>query len=369
MSATPFALPLLPTSPEQASPWGNFGKFEHLANGALTRLDGMMVASSKPDLFWLTWLAKEAQSSNVIEGTVTTLDEVLGGNAGIVVPVSRRNDVKEVMNYHKAMRNGTSEIIEGRPLSLSLIKSLHAMLISVSRGEHKSPGAFRTAQVHIGIPGEPLENASYIPPAPILVQGLLENWLEFLSRDDLNPAVQAAVMHAQFEMIHPFLDGNGRMGRLLITLFLTHKRILTKPCFYMSSYLQSHREQYYKTLGNISKNNDWNPWIQFFLEGVIARCEDNIHLLQKMTTLYEEAKFVFPTTTKSSFAIPVLDYIFASPIFTIPDMQRKIPNASKQTIVLIVSKLQEAKIVEKISEGKGRLPAVYKFTSLLDLIS
>lgn len=369
MPYTPFSLPFLPTDFDQPLPWGSFGKYEYLAHGALTRLDGMMITSSKPDLFWLTWLMKEAQSSNVIEGTVTTFDEVLGENAGVVVPAERRDDVQEVMNYHTAMLDGTHEIIQGRPISLSLIKALHAILINGARGAQKTPGTFRNVQVHIGRPGEPIENASYIPPSPIYVQDLLENWLLFLSRDDINPAVQAAVMHAQFEMIHPFLDGNGRMGRLLITMFLTSKGVLRKPCFYMSSYLQSHREQYYKTLGTISKEGNWNPWIQFFLEGIIAHCEHNTRLLQEMIELYESSKSSFSSETNSAFAISLLDFVFESPIFTIPVIQRKHPNISKQTVVQIVSKLQSAKIIEKVSSGKGRRPAVYKFTALMNLLS
>lgn len=369
MARSPFQLPLLPTSPDQPSPWGSFGKYEHLANGALTRLDGMMVASAKPDLFWVTWLMKEAQSSNVIEGTVTTFDEVLGENAGVVVPAERRDDVKEVMNYHMAMQNGSFEIVNGRPLSLSLIKALHAMLMDGARGACKTPGEFRKVQVHIGRPGESIEKASYIPPDPVLVPELLENWLLFLSRDDINPAVQAAIMHAQFEMIHPFLDGNGRMGRLLITLFLTYKGVLVKPCFYMSSYLQSHRDQYYQTLGVISKDKNWDPWIQFFLEGVISHCENNARLLKGMTELYEASKSVFSSVTNSSYAISLLDYLFESPIFTIPDVQRRRPDMSKQVIVQMVAKLRDANIVAKIAVGKGRRPAVYRFTALMDLLS
>lgn len=369
MSVTPFPLPFLPTTPDQQLPWGSFGKYEHLAIGALTRLDGMMIASSKPDLFWLTWLMKEAQSSNVIEGTMTTFDEVLGENAGVVVPAERRNDIQEVMNYHTAMLNGSQEIVQGRPLSLSLIKALHAVLIQGARGAQKTPGAFRNVQVHIGRPGEPIEKASYIPPSPILVPDLLENWLMFLSRDDINPAIQTAVMHAQFEMIHPFLDGNGRMGRLLITLFLAHKQILRKPCFYMSSYLQSHRDRYYETLGIISSQGSWSPWIQFFLEGIIQHCENNTRLLQQMIELYESSKVSFSNATNSSFAISILDFVFAAPIFTIPGILKGDNNMSKQVVVQLVAKLQKAGIVQKISLGSGRKPAVYKFTDLMKLLA
>ncbi len=369
MPATHFSLPLLPVQSDQPLPWKFFGKNEHQALGTLARYDGMLLASSNAELFRNSWLMKEAQSSTMIEGTVTTLVEDFAENAGIALPVKRRDDVQDVLNYRAAMFDGSHEILQGRPISLSLIKTLHATLLNGARGKQKSPGAFRNIQVHIGSPGEPLENASYISPNPVHVQNLLDNWLQFLKRDNINPAIQTAVMHAQFEMIHPFLDGNGRMGRLLITLFLTYKSILSKPCFYMSSYLQSNRKQYYQTLNTISKNGDWNPWIQFFLEGIIQHCETNTQLLRKMTDLYETSKSTFSNATNSSFAISILDYVFRSPIFTIPDLLKHNPNISRQLGVDLVAKLLDAKVIEKIQEGRGRKPAVYRFNDLMALLS
>ncbi|MVX57256.1 Fic family protein [Parasutterella muris] len=145
--------------------------------------------------------------------------------------------------------------------------------------------------------------------------------------------------HAQFEMIHPFLDGNGRMGRLLITLFLADKKILSTPCFYMSAYLQSHSDRYYETIGMISKDGDWNPWIEFFLNGVIEHCTANVNLLINMTRLYEESKEKFVNATNSSFAINSLDYIFANPIFSIPGLRKKYKqNLSQQVASHLVNK-------------------------------
>lgn len=223
MSPTPFVLQALPLAGDE-SPWKNFGYLENKALVELSRFDGMMHVSAKADLFWLTWLMKEAQCSNVIEGTVTTFDEVVGENAGIVVPANRRDDVQEVLNYRDAMLDGLNDLTQGRELTLSFIKALHARLLYGARGMNKTPGEIRTVQVHIGRPGSGIDNATYVPPAPIFLSELLENLLAFINRDDLNPLIQTAVMHAQFEMIHPFLDGNGRMGRLLITTFLAYKK-------------------------------------------------------------------------------------------------------------------------------------------------
>lgn len=369
MIRKPFNLQKLPLDQREELPWGDFGtlSFSSLAN--LSGLTGMMRASPKADLFLISWLMKEAQFSNEIEGTVTTFEEVMGENVGIVAPVERKDDIQEVLNYHEAMNYGLDEIKNGRPFSVSLIKSLHALLLRGARGEHKTPGAWRTVQVHIGKPGSSLEQASYVPPDPLFIEELIENWELFARREDLHPIIQTAVLHAQFEMIHPFLDGNGRMGRLLITLFLASKRILHTPCFYISAYLQRHRGAYYASLAQISRNNDWNPWISFFLNAVVEHSKANASLLMKMTDLYEISKTQFAEATNSSLAVELLDYLFAQPIFTVPNLinQTKV-KASKATLLLAAQKLEKAGLVTKISEGRGRRPTVWKFGALVDLI-
>ncbi|WP_443743851.1 Fic family protein [Sutterella sp.] len=369
MSIVPFDLPCLPVAQEHAR-WGSYGYLEHEAIASIARLDGMMCASAKADLFWITWLMKEAQCSNVIEGTVTSFDEVIAENAGVVAPPARRDDVHEVLNYRSAMLDGLDAIDSGRNLSLGLIKSLHANLLKGARGETKRPEEFRSVQVHIGRVGEPIEKAAFIPPEPIRLLDLLENWVAFLSRNDINPVVQVAVAHAQFEMIHPFLDGNGRMGRLLITLFLASKRLIHKPCFYISSYLQSHRDEYYLALGRISKHGDWDTWISFFLNGVVQHSESNLKLLNAMTSLYESSKVAFADATNSSFAIATLDYVFANPVFTIPNLaQETNSHLTNVGITQVIKKLKSKGLVSVVRQGKGKRPTIYKFDALLSLLS
>ena len=369
MSYIPFNPRPLPLGSDQP-PWGYYGNLEHGAIASISRLDGMMCASAKADLFWITWLMKEAQCSNVIEGTVTSFDEVVAENAGVVAPPARRNDIHEVLNYREAMLDGLQAISNGRQLTLSIIKSLHENLLRGARGDGKNPGEFRHVQVHIGRPGDPIEKALFIPPEPIRLLDLLENWCSFISRTDINPIVQVAVTHAQFEMIHPFLDGNWRMGRLLITLFLASKKLIHKPCFYISSYLQSHREEYYSALGAISKNGDWDTWIKFFLNGVISHCNSNISLLENMTLLYERSKTEFSDVTHSSFAISALDYMFANPVFTTPNLiQSTTPHISSQGVLQVIKKLKVAGIIDVIRPGKGKRPTIYKFNELMNLLS
>ncbi len=365
---TPYLPPYLPLTPDKDF-WGNFGRLEFDAVSSLAELNGMMLASAKTDLFWFTWLMKEAQSSNVIEGTVTTIDEILGENVGIVVPVERQDDVREVLNYKDATEAGLQAIADGRELSLSLIKSLHSYLLHGARGENKNPGQWRSIQVHIGRPGSTIEDASYIPPGPVLVPDLLENWEAFLRRDDLNPLIQAAIMHAQFEIIHPFCDGNGRMGRLLITLLLAEKKVLSKPGFYMSAYLQKHRTEYYAALRDVTKNDNWRGWIEFFLNAVIVRSNDNKKLLTAMCDLYEQSKRTFSALTGSADAVHMLDYMFGKPLFTLPDLlQNAGCTSSRQAMTKALNKLEQAGVIEKVEPSRGRAPAVWKFTDLIKLL-
>lgn len=365
---SPFNLLRLPLAGEPL-PWSSDSFSEFAAAAALCRLDGMAEAFARNDLFRATWALKEAQASNLIEGTATTFDEVAAAQTGIVLPLSRRDDVTEVLNCRKAMAEGISAVRGGTPITLSLIKALHAVLLDGAGGMGKNPGAFRNVQVHIGRPGSGIENAVYIPPPPQMLQGLLENWLQFLTRTDLNPLVQTAVMHAQFEMIHPFTDGNGRMGRLLISMFLAMKGVLRTDCFFISPYLLSHRADYYATLGLISREKHWDPWISFFLTAVEEKSNSNARLHATMVELYEEAKAIIASQTKAPLAIAILDYVFANPVFTLPKLQEECrEHISRQGMVLLIKRLEESGVIRKIEPGRGRRPALYSFTKLMALL-
>lgn len=363
MDIKPFFPPLLSLSPT-TDKFGSFESHAFEAGLALARLSGMMAISEKTDLFWLNWLMREAQISNEIEGTVTTLDEILGENVGLRVSLERMDDVREVINYRDAMLTGMEQLLSGRSVSLSLIKEFHAQLLSGVRGEGKTPGSFRKIQVHIGNP------PVYMPPEPVHLPELLENLEQFMKRGDINPIVQTAIMHAQFEMIHPFCDGNGRLGRLLITLFLTEKKLLDRPCFYMSAWLQAHRQEYYALLNRISQQGDWQSWITFFLRSVICRAQNNMALLNKMSELYEISKKEFSEATSSSHAVELLDYVFKNPLFTLPDLKKNSKIALKQQAInALLGKLSDAGLLTRESEKQGRRPAAWKFGKLYALIA
>lgn len=214
-----------------------------------------------------------------------------------------------------------------------------------------------------------MDRAMYIPPDPVHVESLLENWAAFIKRNDIHPLLQAAIMHAQFEMIHPFLDGNGRTGRLIISLFFVEKNIISKPCFYLSTYLQNHRDEYYSNLSYISSKNEWMPWISFFLHAIEEKSKENIYLLTRMNELYERCKSCFPSICCSQYSINILDYLFSKPICTISDMlMEKGYTLNRQTAVTIFNKLEKAGIIQKIASGTGRRPAVWKFLELVEIL-
>ena len=313
------------------------------------------------------WMLRESQYSNEIEGTVTTLDEVLENNAGLQIPVERKEDVQEVLNYRETMRLGSEMLADGTALSLFLVRTLHGRLLQGTRGADKSPGTWRSVQVHIGKRGTPLTAASYVPPAPEHVPGLLENWIAFIRRTDIDPIIQAAVMHAQFEMIHPFVDGNGRMGRLLISLFLTEKGLLSKPCFYMSAYLQEHREEYYAALGEISRTGCWKHWIRFFITAILERSRANIDTLREMTALYEDCKKKLHDCTSSGHAISILDYAFENPVFTIPAMAKTL-HVTVPALSHLMQKLQRADFFQCVRKGSGRQAALWSFGRMMEVL-
>jgi len=175
----------------------------------------------------------------------------------------KEKDVQEIINYRQGLRSAEREL-KDRPMSLNLIKKIHSTLLNSVRGQHKRRGEFRKEQNWIGPPGSPIDEAQYVPPEPGQVDELMSNLEEYIHSDEKDPTVQLAIIHAQFEIVHPFLDGNGRVGRILVPLFLYEKKVLHEPMFYISHYFEKHQEEYYKVLRSISKSGDWENWVSFF---------------------------------------------------------------------------------------------------------
>lgn len=336
------------------------------ANAALARYDGMLQTLPNPAVLLSPITVNEAVLSSRIEGTQATLDEVLEFDAGIEAPENRRGDIEEVTNYRVAVQIAEAEL-DRRPLSLSLVKSVHQRLMQGVRGRDKAPGAFREDQNWIGRPGAPLERARFVPPSPILLPQALENWEAYLGNQEEDPIIQTAISHAQFEILHPFKDGNGRIGRMLIPLVLYQRRALSRPMFYLSEYLEAHRDEYYDRLLAITDDGDWQGWIEFFVMAVVAQAEGNLEKVRRIRDLYEEMRRRFVDVTHSQYAMAAVDAFFARPVIRATDFRRLAGFNTRVTANNMLRQLEAAGLIQRMREGAGRISAIYALPELINI--
>jgi Fic family protein len=312
------------------------------ANAALARYDGILLGMINPQVLLSPLTTREAVLSSRIEGTQASLEEVLQYEADIgETPLEEEKrdtpqirDIHEIINYRKAMKVAVDEMA-ARPFSINTIRSLHRILLTGVRGRYKEPGEIRRIQNYIAPPGTPIEKAIFIPPAPQMLMDALSNWEEYLYSTEKDPLVQLAVLKAQFELIHPFLDGNGRIGRMLVPIILYHKKMLSRPMFYISAYLERNREVYYERLLAIFKEGDWNGWISFFLQAIALQSEENSVKARAILELYNDMKTRVPQITRSQYAVQAIDVLFSSPIISSSDFAIKsgIPDRTAQRII------------------------------------
>ena len=335
------------------------------ANFELARFDGILEGITNADLLLSPLTKEDAVRSSRIEGTQATLNDVLEYEAGISKSDVIREDIQEIQNYREAARMGTQLPVE-QPITLYFIRSLHQTLMQGVRGELKSPGMFRRTQNYIGAPESTLEQASFVPPDPIRLSEFLEDFERYLQTDDDEVLIQTAIVHAQFELLHPFNDGNGRIGRLLIPLFLYHKHKLSQPVFYISGYLERHREKYYQHLREISVTGNWNDWIEFFMQAVTIVARSNHQRVQDILELYREMMEMVQKETHSQYTMKIVDELFDHPKFRVSDFIRQLgvhPNTARDAL----NRLRDAKILEELSTGKGRRSSVLAFSRLLTI--
>lgn len=336
------------------------------ANAALARYDGMLQTLPNPAVLLSPITANEAVLSSRIEGTQATLDEVLEFDAGILASDARKGDVEEVSNYRVAVQIAEAAL-EDRPLSLSLIKAVHQRLMQGVRGRDKEPGAFRNDQNWIGRPGDTIEQARFIPPNPILLPQALEEWEAYINSQDEDPIIQTAVAHAQFEILHPFKDGNGRIGRMLVPLLLYQRRTLSRPMFYLSEYLEARRNSYYDHLLSITETNNWQGWLNFFLEAIISQAESNLSKVKAVRDLYEEMRKGFVDATHSQYSSAAVDVFFMRPIVTGPDFFRLAAFNNRITANGMLKQLEAAQLIKRVREGRGQLPSIYAMPQLINI--
>jgi len=349
--------------PIQNLKWESFVHLIGKANAEIARFDGLLQTIPNPSVLLSPLTTNEAVLSSRIEGTQATLREVLEFEANPQKETKKYEDIQEVINYRKALKAAIDEM-EKISLSTRVIKKAHEILLQGVRGENKDRGSFRREQVFIGKPGATIERATYVPPSAEKIPDLMSNLEKYIHSEEKDFLVQLAIIHAQFEMIHPFMDGNGRVGRMIMPLFLYFKKAIYYPSFYLSEYLESHRDEYYKALLDISENNNWESWINFFLLAVVEQSKKNIIKAKKIISLYEQKKQRITALTKSQFSIKILDALFMTPIFLSQDFIQlsKIPKASAFRYIGILEKNGV------ISSNKKRKNKLYFFNKLLDIV-
>jgi len=339
------------------------------ANRSLAYFDGVLYGIGNPNVLLSPLTTQEAVLSSRIEGTQATLSEVLKFEAGDRPPEeSKVYDIEEIVNYRRAMRLAEEEL-QNRPFSLTLLKDLHAVLLDGVRGKFKARGQFRTTQNWIGVPGTPIEAAHFVPPAPSGLFTYLENWEKYYHFERPDPLVQLAIIHAQFELLHPFLDGNGRLGRMVVPLFLFERRLISSPVFYISSYLEEHRDEYISGLHLLSEKSPeaWTRWIGFFLTALEEQSRDNSAKAKETIDLYNNLKEDIITLTHSRYAVPLLDGLFDQPIFTSSRLQSRPGMPSMPMVMNMLGKLKKAGIVTVLREGRGRSPQILALGKLLNI--
>jgi Fic family protein len=334
---------------------------------ALGRLDGSIQTLPHPDLFVYMYVRKEAVLSSQIEGTQSSLQDVLAAEAEIF-SADRPQDVNEVVNYVRAMNYGLSRLAE-LPVSVRLIREIHAQLMQGVRGSHLTPGEPRTSQNWIGPAGCRLSDATFVPPPPHEVSAALGELERFLHTDSELPLlVKIALAHAQFETIHPFLDGNGRVGRLLITFLLCEKRVLLKPVLYLSHYFKRHRAEYYERLQAVRDQGAWEAWIDFFLTGVAEVSQQATETVRRILALREEhrRRITDNLGRTAGNGHRVLEHLYEHPYLSFNQV-RKLIGTTYPAANTLVARLVDCGILhEATGQARNRvfayLPYIYLFT-------
>lgn len=338
------------------------------ANQKLAMYNGILQVMINPYILLAPLTTKEAVISSKIEGTQVSFTELLQFEAGDKLENVNRNDADEILNYKKAMAEAENMFKDKPFIHLNMVKALHSILLSGVRGNNKSRGNFRNGQVYIGSLGCGIENATYIPPEFQNIMPALDNWEKYINNEEQENLITCAIMHAQFEMIHPFFDGNGRLGRMLIPLFLYQKECICKPVFYMSEYFEADRQEYYRKLNGISSNGNWDDWIEFFLNGIIKQSNKNIEKSKEIIKLYEEMKKQFADVTHSTFAINVLDNLFKKPIISAKELATNSNITSTTTYNVLFKKLINNDLLTILRPKRGNRPTLFSFDKLIEIV-
>ena len=338
------------------------------ASAALARYDGVLGAIPNPQVLLSPLTTQEAVLSSRIEGTQATMTEVLEFEAKDEPEETderKAADIYEVLNYRQAIRQAKDMLAE-LPLSGRLIRAAHKTLLQGVRGKNKAPGEYRKTQNLIGRPGCTEDTARFVPIGAGDLPGGMSAWEKYLNGRQPDGLVQLAIVHAEFEALHPFLDGNGRLGRMLIPLFLFERKLLAAPTFYLSAYLEAKRDEYCDRLLAVSRDGDWTGWCVFFLGAITVQAESNARKAREILELYETKKNWIADKTHSQHAIRALDFLFDRPIFRSSDFvaHSGMPRPSAKRILKV---LRDEGLLRVVREAAGRRTAILVFPDLLNI--
>jgi Fic family protein len=338
------------------------------AAAALARYDQMLKSMHNSEILLAPLRSQEAVISSRMEGTVSTLDEILRYEADQEEnpdgdPENYRSETIEVFLYGRALTYAQRSIEQGAPLSSFLIRSAHKMLLGVGRGAGLSPGEFKIDQNYLA--DRSRRKVLFIPIRPEQLNDGMERLFSFIENE--SQQIRTALAHLEFEALHPFKDGNGRIGRMLITLMLWKQGAITAPHFYISSYFEERRDEYIDRMREVSKSGAWTEWIIFFLAALEAQATQNLNVAEKIRDLYEKLKNEFPQILSTQWSTAALDFLFSRPIFrnNIFTQKSGIPAAAAHRIAKL---LVEKGMLQTIQSASGRRPAMYRFEPLLELV-
>lgn len=336
---------------------------------ALSRFDQMLKNMHNSEILLAPLRNQEAVISSRMEGTVSTMDEILKYEADYAENgennLTARSEVVETILYQRALKASQSAIENGQPLSQFLIKAAHQKLLSFGRGAAKTPGQYKTEQNYLV--DKTKRNVLFIPISPIKLQEGLDNLFKYIEENSDPVLIKTSIVHIEFEALHPFKDGNGRIGRMLITLMLWSSGVISAPHFYISGYLEEYKDQYIDMMRNVSKNGDWTNWCIFFLKAVEQQAIRNLEIAENIRALYDEMKHEFSVVLASKFSVNALDYVFTNPVFRNNKFtsQSGIPSSTAARFTRV---LLEKGLLSTLEEPSGRRPALYIFEPLMQLV-
>lgn len=338
------------------------------ASAALARYDQMLKAMHNSEILLAPMRSQEAVISSRMEGTVSTLDEILQYEAdhteGREDSSRARSEVIETWLYQRSLTTAQEQMKNGQPLSPYLIRAAHEKLLSVGRGAKQDPGRFKTEQNYLA---DRSKKILFVPIRPEQLSDGMDALFKYLNESNDTPLIKAALSHIEFEALHPFKDGNGRIGRMLITLLLWSSGTISQPHFYISGFFEDHKDEYIDTMRHVSETDDWTSWCIFFLHAIRSQAERNLEVAENIGKLYDEMKGNFIQTLGSRWSVSALDFIFTNPVFRSNKFTSQ-SGVSASTALRFLRALSDKKLLTTLSEASGRRPALYSFEPLLALV-